>query len=71
MKTIVNNPIVAALIGLVIGSGIKLALPWPAVKFIVGLAVITVVVCGALAYMRHESRKAAAAKAKAGAKHAS
>jgi hypothetical protein len=70
MKTIINNPIVAALIGLALGCGVRLALPWPAVKFIVGLAVITVLVCGALAYMRHESRKADS-KTKTGAKHAS
>lgn len=71
MKTIINRWPVAASIGLVIGCAIRLALPWSAVKFIVGLAVITVIVCGALAYMRHESCKADAAKAKAGAKHAS
>ena len=71
MKTIINRWPVAAGIGLVLGCAARLLLPWPATKFVVALAVITIVVCGALAYMRHESRKADAAKAKAGAKHAS
>ena len=71
MKTIINRWPVAAGIGLVIGCAIKLALPWPAVKFVCALAVITVIACGALAYMRHESRKADAAKTETGAKHAS
>lgn len=71
MKTIINRWPVAAGIGLVIGCAVRFLLPWPAARFIVALAVIAVIVCGALAYMRHESRKADTAKTEAEAKHAS
>lgn len=63
MRTILNRWYVAAALGLAL-SAVRLVLPWPATKFLVGAAVIVIVVCGALAYMRHESRKANHAKAK-------
>jgi hypothetical protein len=64
MRTILNRWPVAFVLGLALGCIARLLLPWPAIKFLVGAAVIAIVVCGALAYMRHESRKASHAKAK-------
>jgi hypothetical protein len=52
----INICIAVAFLGL--GCVARMVLPWPATKFLCGIAVIAVFVCGALAYMRHESRKA-------------
>lgn len=51
----INICIAVAFLGL--GCVARILLPWPVTKFLVGVAVIAVVACGLLAYMRHQGAK--------------
>ena len=55
MKTALNQWPVAAGLGLTLSVVARLLLPWPATRFLIGVALVVIVVCGLLAYMRHES----------------
>jgi general stress protein CsbA len=57
----INICIAVAFLGL--GCVARMVLPWQVTKFLVGIAVISVVVGGLVAYLRRESREADTANA--------